>query len=118
MSADTGAVLIRQKHVVGTDGDEPAVTDFHLVVKLDQTLGLAPILWAVSSPAEHQDHGIWPLKIGKLAVFARVIGQLIIGEYCASYNVRSHPVQPPLRPCKGSAFSSVTQFRSRTCCPP
>src|ERR1700680_3263834 len=22
---------------------------------------LAPILWAVPSPAEHQDHGIWPL---------------------------------------------------------
>jgi len=43
MSADAGAVLIRQKHVVGTDGDEPGVTDFHLVVKLDQTLGLAQV---------------------------------------------------------------------------
>src|SRR5712672_4340157 len=70
MSADAGAVLIRQKHVVGTDRYEPGVTYFHLVVKLDQTLGLAPILWAVSSPAEHQDHGIWPLQIRKLAVFA------------------------------------------------
>src|SRR6266853_5119924 len=97
MSADAGAVLIRQKHVVGTDGDEPRVTDFHLVVKLDQTFGLAPILWAISSPAEHQNHGIWPLQIRKLAVFARVIGQLIIGKYCASYNVRSHAAQPPLR---------------------
>jgi len=26
------------------------------------------------------------LKIGKLPTFARVIGQLIIGKYCASYN--------------------------------
>jgi len=49
MSADAVAVLIRQKHVVGTDGDEPGVTDFHLVMKLDQTLGLAPILRAESS---------------------------------------------------------------------
>jgi hypothetical protein len=30
------------------------------VVKLDQALGLAPILRAVSSPAEHQDHGSGP----------------------------------------------------------
>src|SRR6266404_9169304 len=96
MSADAGAVLIRLKHVVGTDGDEPGVTDFHLVVKLDQTLGLAPILWAESSPAEHQDHGIWPLQLRKLAVFACLIGQLIIGKFCASHNVRSHTVQPPL----------------------
>ena len=41
MSADAGAVLIRRKHVVGTDCDQAGVTDFHLVVKLDQTLGLA-----------------------------------------------------------------------------
>jgi hypothetical protein len=61
MSANAVAVLIRQKHVVRTDGDEPGITDFHLVVKLDQTLGLAPILRAVSAPTEHQDHGIWPL---------------------------------------------------------
>jgi hypothetical protein len=61
MSADAVAVLIRQKHVVGTDGDEPGVTDFHLVVKLDQTLGLAPILRAEPSSAKHKDHGIWPL---------------------------------------------------------
>jgi len=31
------------------------------VVKVDQTLGLAPILRAKSSPAEHKDHGIWTL---------------------------------------------------------
>src|SRR3984893_15262854 len=114
MSADAVAVLIRQKHVVGTDGDEPGVTDFHFVVKLDQTLCLPPILWAVPSPAEHQDHRIWPLKIGKLPTFARVIGQLIIGKYCASYNVRSHVVEPPPRQCAVSAFIGHSH-RSRTC---
>jgi hypothetical protein len=57
MSADAVSVLIRQKHVVSTDGHKPGVTDFHLVVKLYQTLGLAPILGAVSAPAEHQDQG-------------------------------------------------------------
>jgi hypothetical protein len=80
MSADAVAVLVRQKHVVGTDGDKPRVTDFHLVVKLDQTLSLAPILRAESSPAKHKDHGIRPLQIGKLATLACVIGQLIIGK--------------------------------------
>src|ERR1700719_775699 len=89
MSADAVAVFIRQKQVVGTDRDEPGVTDFHLVVKLDQTLGLAPILWAVPSSAEHQDHGIWPLQVRKLATFARLIGQFIIGKYNANLNVRS-----------------------------
>src|SRR5713226_4135636 len=97
MSADAGAVLIRQKHVVGTDGDEPGVTDFHLVVELDQTLGLAQILRAVSSPAKHQNHGVWPLRIRKLATFARVIGQLIIRKYCANHDVRSHAVRPPFK---------------------
>ena len=63
MSAHAHAVLIRQKHVVGTDGDKPGLADFHLPVKLDQTLGLAPILWVVSSPAEHQDHGVGSLQI-------------------------------------------------------
>src|ERR1700681_2773468 len=92
MSADTRAIVIRRKHVVGTDGDQAAVSDFHLAVKLDQSLGLALILRAVSSPAKHQHHGIWSLQIGKLATFAGVIGQLIIGKYCASYNVRSHNI--------------------------
>src|SRR6266851_4393416 len=113
MSADAVAVLIRQKHVVGTDGDEPGVTDFHLVMKLDQTLGLAPILRAESSPAKHQNHRIWPLKIGNLPTFARVIGQLIIGKQCASYNVRSHTIQPPLRKCHGtSARAPLAQSTS------
>ena len=33
MSADAGAVLIRQQQVVGTDSDQAAVTDFHLAMK-------------------------------------------------------------------------------------
>jgi hypothetical protein len=63
MSASAGSVLVCQKHVVGAYGDEPGVADFHFVVKLDQTLGLAAILWAIPSAAEHQDHGIWPLQV-------------------------------------------------------
>jgi len=39
MGADASAVLIRCKHVVGTDGDQAGVTDLHLTVKLDQALG-------------------------------------------------------------------------------
>ena len=84
------AVLIRLNHVVSAYCDEAAVTDFHLAVKLEKTFGLAAIPRAVSTPAEHQDHGICPLKFRKFAVFARVIGQLLIGKYGASYNVCSH----------------------------
>src|SRR6266446_6580798 len=96
MSADAGAVLIRQKQIVGTDGDQARVTDFHLVMKLDETLGLAAVLRTKASSAEHQDHGIRPLQIRKLSASARVIGQFIIGKYCTSSNVCSHGVQPPL----------------------
>src|SRR4029077_20860990 len=115
MSPDAVAVLIRQKHVVGTDCDEPGVTDFHLVMKLDQTLGLAPILRAESSPAKHQNHRIWPLKIGKFPTFARVIGQLVIGKYCATYNVSSHAVQNPLKTCDISAFCRLRLPIHATC---
>src|SRR5882762_2269284 len=90
MSASAAAVVIRRKHVVGTDGDEAGVTNLHLAVKLDQTLGLTDVPWAVTPAAEHQDHGIWPLQVRKLAMCAGVVGQLIIGKYCARYNVRSH----------------------------
>src|SRR5712672_363435 len=90
MSAGAAAVVIRRQHVVGTDGYEARVTDLHLAVKLDQTLGLALVPRAESSTAKHQDHRIWTLQVRKLATFARVIGQLIIGKYRASYNVRSH----------------------------
>src|SRR5467141_3916187 len=90
MSAGAAAVVIRRQHVVGTDGYEARVTDLHLAVKLDQTLGLALVPRAESSPAKHQDHRIWTLYVRKLATFARVIGQLIIGKYRAGYNVRSH----------------------------
>src|SRR5258708_4394485 len=61
MSASAGAVLIGRGNVVGADGDYAAVTDLHLAVKLDQTLSVAPILRAVSSPPKHQDHWIRPL---------------------------------------------------------
>jgi hypothetical protein len=90
MSPDPVSVFICQKHVVGADGHEPGVADFHLVVKLDQTLRLAPVLWAIPTPAEHQDQGIWPCRSESLRRLARVIGQLIIGEYRASYNICSH----------------------------
>jgi hypothetical protein len=45
MSADARAVLTRQKHIVGTDGDESGVADFHLPVKLDPDprLGADPL---------------------------------------------------------------------------
>src|SRR6267142_368942 len=108
MSANAAAVVIRCKHVVGTDGDEAGVTDLHLAVKLDQTLGLALVPRAESSPANHQNHGIWPLQVRKLATFARVIGQLIIGKYRASYNVRSHKTS-------SSCVASIRTTRAGLC---
>jgi hypothetical protein len=62
LPASHGAPQVGQTApVVGTDGDEAGVTDFHLAVKVDQTLGLALVSRAESSPAKHEDQGIWPL---------------------------------------------------------
>jgi len=79
MSANAAAVVIRCKHVVGTDGDEAGVTDLHLAVKLDQTLGLA-LVPRQNPPRLSTRSWIWPLQVRKLADVARVIGQLIIGN--------------------------------------
>src|SRR6266853_323773 len=61
MGSSAAAIVIRRKQVVGTYSDEAGVTDLHLAVKFDQTLGLSLVPRAESSAAKHQDHGIWPL---------------------------------------------------------
>jgi hypothetical protein len=43
-------------------------------MKLDQVLGLPSILGAKASAAQHQNHRIGPLKIGKLPALAGVVG--------------------------------------------
>jgi len=89
MSADTRAVPIRRKHVVGTDGNEAGITDSIRGEAGTRALGPGEILRAVSSPAEHEDHGIWPCRSEGLRRLPCDRSGHFIGTYCASYNGRS-----------------------------
>jgi hypothetical protein len=74
MSADGSAVVIRYKHVIGTDRDKAGVTDFPLAVKLDQTFGLAQILRAVSPRLSTRIMGSGPCRsegLRRLPVFMK-----------------------------------------------
>jgi hypothetical protein len=64
VSADAGAVLVGERDVVGADGDEAAVANFHFVVELEEEFGLAAVFGAEASATEDEDHGMRPLQPG------------------------------------------------------
>src|SRR5271163_2764297 len=90
MGSDARPKFIRLDYVVGTDGNQAAVTDFHLVMKLKQPLGLPAVFRAKASAAEHDDHRIGSLQLRKLAALTRLIAQLVIGKHSARYDVCTH----------------------------
>jgi len=49
MRTDARTVLICRSQVVRANGDEAAITDFHLAMKVDESFHLAAIFWAVAS---------------------------------------------------------------------
>src|ERR1700719_5038847 len=59
---DAGAILVGFEEVVGANGDEAAVADFHLAMELDQIFGLAAVLRAKASAAEDEDHRVGALR--------------------------------------------------------
>ena len=93
MRVDAGPVLVRRNQIVRADGDEAAIADLHLAMELNQALRLPAVFRAVSSAAEHHDHRVGSLQIGKLAALGRVIGQFVIGKNGARYDVCSHEVR-------------------------
>ena len=63
MRVDAGAILVGFEEVVGANGDEAAVADFHLAMELDQIFGLAAVLRAKASAAEDEDHRVGALEL-------------------------------------------------------
>ena len=52
MRTDARTVLICRSQVVRANCDEAAITDLHLAMKVDESLRLSAIFWAVASSAK------------------------------------------------------------------
>ena len=59
--AYSAAIFVRLGDVVGADRDQPAIANPHLTMKLQQTFGLAAVLWAEGAAAKDEHHGILSL---------------------------------------------------------
>src|ERR1700739_2408572 len=90
MGVNPAPKLIRFGDVVGAYGDETAIGDLDLAMELHKPFGLAAVLGAETSAAEGENHGMWSLQFGKLAVFRGVVGKLIVREGRAWDDVGSH----------------------------
>jgi hypothetical protein len=87
---DSGAIFIRLGDIVGADGDQPAIRNLQFTIELNEQFGLAAVLGAETTAAEHENHGMWSLEFGELPAFRDVVGKLIVGEYGSGNDVRSH----------------------------
>src|SRR5260221_12246577 len=90
--AHTGTKLVRVQQVVRADGDEAAVANLHLSMKLQQALVLATVLRAEAASAEDHDHGVHALQLRELAVLARVVREFVVRKHCAGNDVCPHGV--------------------------
>src|ERR1700748_881806 len=90
MSPYAAAVFVRRCEVVGADGDEPGVGDLHLAMELNEPFGLPAILGTIAAAAEHEDHRIGSLQLGKVAMFSRVVVELVVRKHRPWNNVGPH----------------------------
>jgi hypothetical protein len=87
VGAHAGAVFICFSDVVGADGDEATIGNFEFAMELDEEFGLSAVLGAEAAAAEDENHGMWALEVGELAVFGGVVGEFVVGECGAGDNV-------------------------------
>jgi hypothetical protein len=80
VGANAGAVFIGLGDVVGADGDEAAIADLEFAMEFHKQFRLAAILRAETAAAEDENHGMWSLQLGELAMFAGVVGKFVVGE--------------------------------------
>ena len=90
VGADTCAIFIRLRDIVGADCDQPAIGNLEFTMELNQPFRLPAVLGSVTPAAEDEDHGVLSLQFGELSVFRGVVGQLIVGEDSPWNDVRAH----------------------------
>jgi hypothetical protein len=59
---------------IRADSDKSAIAHFHFTVKLDKPFSLAWILWAETSAAQHDNHGVPFLKFGQFPPCRCMVG--------------------------------------------
>jgi hypothetical protein len=88
--ADSCAIFIRLRDIVGADREQPAIRNLEFTMELNQPFRLPAVLGSVTPAAEDEDHRVLSLLFGELPVFRRVVGQLIVGEDSPRNDVRAH----------------------------
>jgi hypothetical protein len=74
VGADSCAILIRLRDIVGADRDQPAIGNLEFTMELNQPFRLPAVLGSVTPAAEDEDHGVVSLQVGELPVFRGVVG--------------------------------------------
>src|SRR5262245_59815883 len=90
VSTDSAAKFIGLSDIVGADRDQPAVSNFHLTMELNETFVLAPIFGTETPAAENENHRMLFLQFGELPSFCGVVGKFIVGKDRPRSHVRSH----------------------------
>ena len=90
MGADSCAIFIRLRDIVGADRDQPAIGNLEFTMELNQPFRLSAVLGSVAPTAEDEDHGVVSLQVGELPVFRGMVGKLIVGEDSPWNDVRAH----------------------------
>ena len=76
MGADSAAILIRLRDVVGSNRDQAAIGNLELTMEGNQPFSLPSVLGAESSAAKYENHWIVVLQFGELPALRGVVGKL------------------------------------------
>jgi hypothetical protein len=74
VGADSCAIFIRLRDIVGADRDQPAIANLEFTLELNQPLRLPAVLGSVTPPTEDEDHGILCLQLGELPALGGMVG--------------------------------------------
>jgi hypothetical protein len=85
--ADSRAKLIRLGDVVGTNGEQSAVTHLELAMKLKESFVLPAILGTKAAAAENQNHRMLSLELRELPTLRGPVGKFVVREYSSCNNV-------------------------------
>jgi hypothetical protein len=90
VGADSTAIFIRHRDIVGANRDKPAIGHLEFTMELNKPFSLPAVFGAIPSTAEDEDHWMLSLQFGELPAFRSVVGKLIVGEDSPWNNIRSH----------------------------
>ena len=108
--ADPAPVFVCLGDVIGADRNQPAIGNLKFPMKLNQPFGLAPVLGAIATAAENQDHRMRALQIGELPVFRGVVGKFVVRKNRSWNDISSHKTILDWIPCKDALHLSLQTF--------